>query len=134
MITYSDGYKYQLKVEHMEMTPVTGYMIVDDYFMLEKDGMVTVRKWYAWDGPSGPTIDTENSLRPSLIHDVFCQLMRDGRLDWVLWRDVVNVYFREQCIANGMWRVRAWAWYYAVGLAGAGNPAQGADYKPQQAP
>jgi hypothetical protein len=134
MITYSDGYKYQLGVEHQEITPVNGQVIFDDYFRLDQDGTLTVRKGYAWDGASGPTFDTANSLRPSLVHDVFCQIMRDGRLDYPTWRHTVNRHFREQCIANGMSALRAGLWYFAVEFAGAGDPSQGADRRPLQAP
>lgn len=134
MITYSEGYKYQLGVEHKEMTPITGVLIIDDYFMLEPDGMLTVRKGYAWDGASGPTFDSKSSIRPSLVHDVFCQAMRDGRLVYEDWQDTVNKYFREQLVANGMWPLRAALWYHAVELAEAGHPRQGADRQPLQAP
>ena len=39
-----------------------------------------VEKDYAWDGPSGPTIDTSNSMRASLVHDVLYQAMREEGL------------------------------------------------------
>lgn len=90
MIIYSEGYKYQLQRDHTELTPVTGVSIVDDYFVLTQNGLLTVRKGYAWDGASGPTFDTLNSMRPSLVHDVFCQVLRDGRLDYVKWQDTVR--------------------------------------------
>ncbi len=134
MIYYKSGYKYQLNQTHTEMTPVIGVEIIDDYFRLHKDGLLIVRKGYAWDGASGPTIDTRNSMRPSLVHDVFCQVMRDGRLDYVKWQDTVNLYFRDQCIAAGMFQWRANLWHFAVEIAGAGNPAQGPDLKILEAP
>ena len=48
-------------------------------FCIDRSGM-SVQKDYAWDGPSGPTIDTRNSLRASLVHDVLYQAMREGGL------------------------------------------------------
>ena len=134
MIIYSEGYKYQLQRDHTELTPVTGVSIVDDYFVLTPNGLLTVRKGYAWDGASGPTFDTLNSMRPSLVHDVFCQVLRDGRLDYVKWQDTVNLYFRDQCIAAGMFKWRANLWHFAVEIAGAGNPEQGPDRKIIEAP
>jgi hypothetical protein len=38
-------------------------------------------KGYAWNGPSGPTLDTRNFMRGSLVHDALYQLMREGRMD-----------------------------------------------------
>ena len=47
----------------------------------EFDGhILTVRKGYAWDGASGPTIDTDNTIKASLIHDVLYQAIREGVL------------------------------------------------------
>ena len=44
---------------------------------LYPDGVV-VRKGYAWDGPSGPTWDTETGMRGSLVHDALYQCIREG--------------------------------------------------------
>ena len=58
-ITYKGGYKYQLKEMYcvtIDIKPVTA--IHTDYIDLNTDGILTIFKGYAWDGPSGPTIDT----------------------------------------------------------------------------
>ena len=36
-------------------------------------GHIIVRKGYCWDGPSGPTLDTEDAMRASMFHDVLYQ-------------------------------------------------------------
>jgi len=78
-IRYRDGYKYQLAEDHtllIDITPDEG--VGNDFVYLGKSGMLVIRKGYAWDGPSGPTVDTRDSLRGSLVHDALYQLMREG--------------------------------------------------------
>ncbi len=127
MIRYSEGYKYQLEALYACETPVTGTLIEDDLFTLYESGLLVIRKGFAWDGASGPTFDTKSSMRASLVHDVFCVCMRDGRLSYEKWQDTVNEFFRQQCIEDGMWHWRAGLWHAAVEFADAGNPDQGRD-------
>lgn len=127
MIRYSEGYKYQLEALYACETPVTGTLIEDDLFTLYESGLLVIRKGFAWDGASGPTFDSKSSMRASLVHDVFCICMRDGRLSYEKWQDTVNEFFRQQCIEDGMWHWRAGLWHAAVELADAGNPEQGRD-------
>ncbi len=47
---------------------------------LATTGELTVYDEYSWDGPSGPTKDTPDFMRGSLVHDVLYQLLREGRL------------------------------------------------------
>lgn len=126
-IKYSEGYKYQLEELYACETPITGSLIEDDLFTLYESGLLVIRKGFAWDGASGPTFDTKSSMRASLVHDVFCVCMRDGRLSYEKWQDTVNEFFRQQCIEDGMWHWRAGLWHAAVELADAGNPDQGRD-------
>lgn len=127
MIRYSEGYKYQLEALYACETPVTGTLIEDDLFTLYESGLLVIRRGFAWDGASGPTFDSKSSMRASLVHDVFCVCMRDGRLSYEKWQDTVNEFFRQQCIEDGMWKWRAGLWHAAVELADAGNPDQGRD-------
>ncbi len=75
MIRYREGYRYQLAEDYEIQTPIKA-TIKHAYFTLTKTGKLRVKKGYAWDGASGPTIDTKDSMSPSLVHDVFCQAMR----------------------------------------------------------
>jgi hypothetical protein len=36
-----------------------------------------IKNGYAWDGPSGPTLDTKDSMRASLYHDVLWQAIAE---------------------------------------------------------
>jgi hypothetical protein len=132
-IYYVEGFKYQLAANLVVDTPIRGLRIDDDYFTLTENGRLIVRKGYAWDGASGPTFDTKSSMRASLVHDVFCQAMRDGRMSFD-YQDQVNALFRQHCIEDGMWSWRASAWHAAVEFADAGNPDQGPDRRVLEAP
>lgn len=133
-IKYWKGPKYQLAETYICQTPIVGERIEDDFFTLQEDGTLVVNKGFAWDGASGPTFDSRSSMRPSLIHDVFCVAMRDGRLSYKEHQDTVNEFFRQQCIEAGMWRWRANLWHAAVEFADAGNPDQGLDREILTAP
>jgi hypothetical protein len=111
------------------MTPITGYNIAHDEFLLEPNGKLTIYKGFSWDGASGPTFDTKNSMRPSLFHDCFCLMLRAKMIDYDQWQDTVNQFFKQQCLEEGMWAWRAHLWYLAVEFSDAGGPNQGEDRK-----
>lgn len=118
-IKYTRGYKYQL-VENYECyvsikLPVA---VNSEFITLWEDGKIQVRDGYAWDGPSGPTIDTKNFMRGSLVHDALYQLMREGLLPRT-YRDVVDRLLQTMCYEDGMSRLRAWAVYQGVKFGGA---------------
>jgi hypothetical protein len=116
-IAYKSGYKYQLKEMYritIDIKPVSP--INTDYIQLDTDGNLTISKGYAWDGPSGPTIDTLSFMRASLVHDAFYQLMREGCLDHKIYRDPSDRLLQKMCIEDGMWRLRAWWVYQGVRL------------------
>jgi len=111
MIRYRAGYKYQLINDYRCQTQVfPGIDIVTEYIELERDGILTIRHMYAWDGASWPAIDTKNFMRGSLVHDAFAQLLRDGYLDSSFFKPV-NKELRKIVLEDGMWKIRAW-WVY----------------------
>lgn len=121
-IRYRSGYKYQLSEDHVDMVRVLPQsLIVTEYITLDSDGEITLRRGYAWDGPSGPAFDTPNFMRGSLVHDALYQLMRLGELDRHLWRPVADMEMRRMCREDGMWPIRAW-WLYQ-GVRRFGDPA-----------
>lgn len=80
-IVYLDGYKYQLAATYscrLELRPPRP--CVTDYIALDTDGNLFITNGYAWDGPSGPTVDTKSAMRASLVHDALYQLIRLGLL------------------------------------------------------
>lgn len=137
-IKYTDGWKYQLKEDYSCRTGIEGHAAVTKYITLELDGAITIKEGYAWDGPSGPTIDSKDFMRGSLVHDSLYQLIREGHLPESL-RDNADRILRRHCEEDGMWSVRAW-WVYtavrkfgkdAVGKAGR-HPTLYAPEKPKK--
>ncbi len=77
---YRKGFKYQVAaVEAIEVEWLKGYEIELDFISL-CDGRLVAKNGYAFDGPSGPAIDTDNFMTPALFHDIGYQLMRLGLL------------------------------------------------------
>ena len=116
-----EGYKYQLFETEVIKTPIIPEKeIFHEYFTLSLDGTLVVKKWYAWDGPSGPTIDTKNFIKDSLPHDVFFQGMRLGLLSKDHFHNV-NKFLYNECLKHGMNRFRAWYVFQSVELFGRSN-------------
>ena len=79
--TYVDGYKYQLRqpiLVHIGLE--VDQNIITDLVIYRKDGWMLVRKYFAWDGASGPTIDTPATVIASAVHDAGYSLMRQELL------------------------------------------------------
>jgi hypothetical protein len=116
-IEYNGGYKYQLKKTYDITIDVKPDKPIDTEFIkLDTEGNLTILKGYAWDGPSGPTIDTLTFMRGSLVHDVLYQLMREGCLDNTKHRAAADILLQKICREDGMWSVRAWWVYHGVRL------------------
>jgi len=115
---YKKGYKYKLAEDFIYEfnTPIEVDDIMASYITMEK-GAVLIWKGYAWDGASGPAIDTDTFMRGSLVHDALYQLMREGHLD-ISYRDWADRELRAVCLEDGMSRIRAWWVYWVLRLFG----------------
>ena len=109
MIKYKKGFKYQLTEDLHFKTDIIGWDIETEYIILRPDGYLIIKKGYAWDGASGPTIDTKNSMEGSCVHDAIYQLMRMGLLPQGV-RPAADNLLEKICIAKGMWKFRAKMW------------------------
>jgi hypothetical protein len=108
LIEYKSGYKYQLHSMYAVDTPISPTETIQTrYIVLHTDGRLVIRAGYAWDGPSGPTIDTKSFMRGSLVHDALYQLIRLKLLD-SKWRPSADDMLYQICREDGMNRVRAW--------------------------
>lgn len=118
-ISYRGGYKYQTDVDFTMPTGICPDSTISNGFLhLNVAGVLTIKAGYAWDGATG-AIWTNTIKRGSLVHDALYQLMRAGKLHSHR-RERVDILFRNICLADGMWRVRAWWVHRAVRrLAGA---------------
>lgn len=118
-IAYKGGYKYQLKVAYSLPIAIRPEKpIVTEYIQLDGAGNLSLKEGYAWDGPSGPTIDTPDFMRGSLIHDALYQLMRENELDHDTYREAADRTLQAICREDGMSALRAWWVYHGVRLFG----------------
>lgn len=85
---------------------------------LKKDRLV-ICAGYAWDGASGPTVDTPSSMRASLVHDALYQCMRNGHLKRSD-RIPADRIFYKILKEDGMWLPRRIVWFLGVVLFGTG--------------
>ncbi len=120
-------YKYQLVGDYTVDVGIDGLAedVDTDFITLTTGGLLTVRERYAWDGPSGPTFDTRSFMRGSLVHDALYQLMRQGHLDYTMYRKRADELLRSICVADGMSGFRAWYVYQAVRLFAEKNARPG---------
>ena len=112
-------YKYQLMDDYIvEIEIKPGKDIDYEFVSLSRNGVLAIRKYYAWDGASGPAIDTRKIMRGSLVHDALYQLMRLGALDHVVHRKPVDRIMKKICLEDKMFSPRATWVYWGVHLFG----------------
>ncbi len=111
------GYKYQLVEKFYYSVGIED--IKGNEFASIAGHWLTIEKNYMWDGPSGPTIDTLNFMKASLVHDALYQLMREGHLD-KKYKKQADKLLRGICLQSGMSKFRAWYVYMAVKFFGSG--------------
>jgi hypothetical protein len=113
-IRYKAGYKYVLQERVRLQLPYRPRSIArtigpgdQPIATLTPEGLLVIEPGYAWDGPSGPAIDTPDFMGASLVHDVLYQ-MRRGEVLPVEWREHADDIMYRLCIGAGMCRLRAW--------------------------
>ena len=121
-LRYRSGYKYQLATTYsMLITIKPKQDIKTEFIKLDTKGKLTIKKGYAWDGPSGPVVDTRENMRASIVHDALYQLMRQKELSARAYKDRADKIFKNICIEDGIPRKIASAYY--LGLKIGGKPA-----------
>ena len=129
-IRYRAEYKYQLASSYKINTSIKPNLDINTEFInLDTCGNLVVRKGYAWDGPSGPVIDTEENMRASLVHDALYQLMRNEELSARAYRKSADQLFKDICKEDGVSNFRASAYYKS--LRKFGRPAASQQNKKQ---
>ena len=102
---YQKGFKYQVFAdESIFVDWLVGYNI-DLPFISVKDGWVTAKKGYAWDGASKPAINTKSFRRGSLFHDILYQLMRLELIPRA-FRHKADKLLVKLCLEDKMWKLR----------------------------
>jgi hypothetical protein len=119
-------YKYQILQDYTDNIALKPLNVIDTPFIkLDNDGNITIKKHYAWDGPSGPAIDTKTFMRGSLVRDALYQLMREGSLDYKKDRKEADLILKEMCKQDGMSAFRSWYVYNALRAFGEKNAKPG---------
>ena len=127
-IRYRSDYKYQLASEYRIQISIRPEAdITGDFIDLDTQGNLTVKKAYAWDGPSGPVKDTPENLRASLVHDALYQLMRNEEISARTHRKAADQEFKRICKEDGVSKYWASVWY--KGLRKFGKPATSPENK-----
>ena len=120
------SYKYILESDYTFELPETlwAQKQIGNEFVFVSRNMLVLRRGYAWDGCSGPTIDTETTMRAGLSHDTLYQLIREGLLPPSarvhidrFFREILkedqSLYLTEWAARGGQWRRR---WLIAVSI------------------
>lgn len=136
-IKYRSGYKYQLvdSYHHQleKIRPGSSGAINTEFISLAENGLLIIKSGYAYDGPSGPTIDTPDSMRGALVHDALYELMRKDLLS-IHWRDEADEEFYQILKEDGMSRSRAKIWYYSVRMFAEENASPESKREVHEAP
>ena len=112
---YRKGYKYQIADDEVIplSTPLGGLVFNSNFFYANGDGFLVILNGYAWDGVSGPTIDTESTYIPGLGHDALSQAVREGLIPDEMLPFVhkeFNIWLWKMKMVN----FRRWYYYEAV--------------------
>jgi hypothetical protein len=131
---FKRGYKYQVTREYHIQTRIIPFAPVHlPFIKMDMDGQTWIFTGYAWNGASGPTFDTLNSMIGSLIHDVIYQLIRLGLID-PKYKKYADQVLHDICTEDGMYSWRADYWRWAVLEFGAGSTKPSAEPKEEVAP
>ena len=111
-IRYTKGWKYFLREKYTVELPEFRVRppTLGDFYALSA-GILIIRHGYAWDGASGPALDTKDFLRGSLVHDVLYQMIRDFSLGSD-FRKAADQALIRICKEDGMpWWRRKWVYW-----------------------
>ena len=115
------NWQYEVAEDLHEITKIFPEERIDtDFVQLYDGGRLIVRKGFAWDGASGPTLPWKSSVRPSAVHDAVYGLIAAGLLD-KKWRLTADNMFYRMLREDGMPRIQAMSWWLAVRMFGGGS-------------
>lgn len=118
IMKYKKGYKYQLTEDTKVYYSKCAFPCVTGDFYEITDCYIEGKKGYAWDGPSGPTLDTPATMEAALVHDIIYQALREQKIrgDHEYYRRAADQLLRDLIVKNGGSKFRAWYFYWAVRL------------------
>jgi len=92
----------------------------DGLVMQTHEGRMLLKAGFRSDGPSGPTIDTDDFLPGAFIHDGGYKLCRESHFgDWKTWRLKYDRVIVDVCELKGMgWFRRKYIYFFLRTFAG----------------
>ena len=134
LLYFKRGYKYQTTRTFYIELEITPYAPIDLPFVkMDMQGRTHIWAGYAWNGASGPTIDTLTSMIGSLVHDLGYQLIRLGLID-PKYKPYLDRRLVVICIEDGMLKIRAKLWGKTVKRFGNSSCRPSAEPKEEVAP
>lgn len=81
-VYYRTGFRHELAEDY----EINGGILPiepggNDEIYLDADGLLKISKGYAWNGANRPAINDRAMVRPSLVHDAYCDLWNLGVID-----------------------------------------------------
>lgn len=126
-------YKYQvINTYDYKYTGIKGEEVETKFLKLNKNGILTIKKGFFSDGPSGLSIDTLNIMRGALVHDALYKLMRTTKIgkDYkkrAYYRKCADQVLKKICREDGTFWFRAWYIYICVRLFGRSSAEPGTE-------
>ena len=105
---------YQLVADLAERTIITGFDVKTEWCELKSNGMLTVKKLYAWDGPTG-SWPSKSFVKGSCVHDAFCDMINAGLLPPTV-QYLADEEMRQINSDGSMWKPRVMWTYLMVRL------------------
>ena len=121
-IHYRKSIKYQLAETYRGNINIRlDADIETDWITLTTRGAITIQRGYGWDGPSGPTWDTQDFMRGALVHDALYQLIRlkllgENDLERESFRNAADLEMKRILKADGMDPIRRFVVYKGVSI------------------
>ncbi|MCY4128226.1 MAG: DUF1353 domain-containing protein [Gammaproteobacteria bacterium] len=120
-VTYEKIWRYKLEDDfHLDFEKEFGLSLhtkseINGKFYTISDRELSAKQGYAWDGASGPVVQTKNSVRATLVHDIMCQAMAMNDLFRTRRnRKIADRIFLLILKQDGMAWLRRQVWYRAV--------------------
>ena len=114
--------EFRGKYKYLVRTPIVvfvgiRYNVHTEWFSLTRDGFLTIKQGYRWDGCTG-MIDTSTNMLAGLVHDCLYQMMRESYLPFKL-REKVDRVFQSLLEDCGSWYLTQKIAYWVVRNFGA---------------
>lgn len=87
------------------------------HITLSAFGVLALSPGFEWDGPSGPTLATDATMRASALHDALYSLISDGLVHRSA-RARADAVLRDAMLEDGAGWIRAWYFWLCVRIVG----------------